>query len=572
MNLPRPGYGWIVFGVSLAIFLISPVRIPTDSRYSTLVSEALLRHGSVALDRQWFPGELPYQVETIHDHVYSYYPLGGPVLATPFLGALRLVGLSSVGPDGRFDEGHDVIAQALLAAVLMALFAALVFHTARAILPAGSSLLVALGAALGTQIWTTASRALWGDTFLALLFGIVVWLLVRLETGKPPRSPALLATVIAWSFFCRPTALVTAVAVTAYVALHHRRLLVPYLATGGAWLVAFVGWSWLTFGTLLPTYYRKGSEIQWRGVAEGFAGILVSPSRGQLVFVPSTLFVVYLAARYARRMPLRGLILPSLIAVVGYLLLIAIFPTWHGGHGYGPRYLTPLVPWLALLAALGLAGSLDPRARGRRWEWAGGAILLACGVLVQARGAFARETWVWNAVPDNISLRPARVWSVRDAQPLAGLLAPPMPRAIPAYVPGARLELSSPEAERFLIPGGWSGSEGTYRWTDGHRAELVFGLEAIEPLMLELELEPFLPRLRAREQRIEIELNAHAIGDVRITQPGIQTVEVHLPVSAVARENRLTFHLPDAAFASPLGLGRDPRQLAVAVHSLRIRR
>ena len=76
---------------------------------------------------------------------------------------------------------------------------------------------------------------------------------------------------------------------------------------------------------------------------------------------------------------------------------------------------------------------------------AGGAILLACGVLVQARGAFARETWMWNAVPDNISLHPARVWSVRDAQPLAGLLAPPMPRAIPAYVPGARLELSSPE-------------------------------------------------------------------------------------------------------------------------------
>jgi len=570
MNLPRPGYGWLVFVVSLAIFLISPVRIPTDSRYSTLVSEALLRHGSVALDPQWFPGELPYQVETVHDRIYSYYPIGGPVLATPFLGVLRLFGVSSIGPDGRYDEGQDVIAQAVLAAVLMAVFAALVFHTARAILPVRSSLLIAFGAALGTQIWTTASRALWGDTFLALLFAIVVWLLVRLETGKPPRSPALLATVIAWSFFCRPTALVTAVAVTAYVALHHRRSLVPYLATGGAWLVAFVGWSWLTLGTLLPSYYRKGSEIEWRGVAEGLAGLLVSPSRGQLIFVPSTLFVAYLVARYARRVPLRGLILPSLIAVVGQLLLFALFPTWHGGHSYGPRYLTPLTPWLALLAALGLRASLDRHAPGRRWELAGGAILLACGVLVQARGAFARETWVWNAVPDNISLHPARVWSVRDAQPLAGLLAPPMPRAVPAYVPGTRLELASPDAERFLIPGGWSGSEGTYRWTDGHRAELVFGLETIEPLMLELEVEPFLSR--GHEQRIELELNGHAIGEVRITRPGIQTVEVQLPAAAVARENRLTFRLPDAAFASPLGLGRDPRQLAIAVHSLRSRR
>src|SRR4051794_8610476 len=152
MNLPRPGYGSLVFVVSLAIFLISPVRIPTDSRYSTLVGEALLRHGSVALDRQWFSGDLPYQVETVHDRIYSFYPLGGPVLVTPLLGALRLVGLSSVGADGRYNEGHDVIAQALLAALLMALFAALLFHTSRAILPAGWSVLVALGAAFGTQI------------------------------------------------------------------------------------------------------------------------------------------------------------------------------------------------------------------------------------------------------------------------------------------------------------------------------------------------------------------------------------------------------------------------------------
>jgi hypothetical protein len=570
MKLRRPGHGWIVFVVTLVIFVISPVRVPTDSRYSTLVSEALLRHGSVALDPQWFAGELPYQVETIHDHIYSFYPLGGPVLVTPLLGALRLVGLSSVGADGRYDEGHDVIAQALLAALLMALFAALVFHTARAILPAGWSLLVALGAAFGTQIWTTASRALWGDTFLALLFAIVVWLLVRLETHKPPRSPALLATVIAWSFLCRPTAVVAVVAVTAYVALHHRQLLVRYVAIGCSWFAAFVVWSWLTFGTLLPTYYRLSSTIAWRGVAEGLAGLLVSPSRGQLVFVPVTLFVSYLAVRYARGVALRGLRLPLVTVLVGHLLLIALFPTWHGGHSYGPRYLTPLVPWLALLAALGLRASMDARARGRRWELAGGAILLACGVLIHARGAFARETWVWNVVPDNISVHPARVWSVRDAQPLAGLLAPPMPHVIPAYVPGARLEMASPDAGPFLIPGGWSASEGTFRWTDGHRAELVFGLETIEPLMLDLELEPFL--LRAPEQRIEIQLNGHAVGDVRITRPGIQTVEVQLPVAAVARENRLTFHLPDAAFASPLGLGRDPRQLAVAVPSLRLRR
>ena len=70
-----------VFTVLLVIFLASPVRIPTDSRYSTLVSEALLRHGSFALD-PWFTdrSSLPYQVEEIGGHVYSLYPPGGPII------------------------------------------------------------------------------------------------------------------------------------------------------------------------------------------------------------------------------------------------------------------------------------------------------------------------------------------------------------------------------------------------------------------------------------------------------------------------------------------------------------
>src|SRR5436305_1643532 len=93
-----------MFFVLLAVFLASPVRIPTDSRYSTLVSEALLRHGSFAVD-PWFTerSSLPYQVEEIGGHVYSLYPPGGPVMATPLVGLLRLMGLSSVGHNGRYD-------------------------------------------------------------------------------------------------------------------------------------------------------------------------------------------------------------------------------------------------------------------------------------------------------------------------------------------------------------------------------------------------------------------------------------------------------------------------------------
>jgi hypothetical protein len=412
----------MIFAITSAIFLASPVRGLTDSRYSTLVGEALLRHGSFVLD-PWFRDRtnLPYQVETVGGHVYYWYPPGGPVLATPFVWILAGFGLSAVGHGGGYNSGGDRIVQAVLAAFSMGLLAVVFLKTALLILPPRWSWTVALAGSLGTQIWTTASRTLWSDTFLVLILGAVVWLLVLHETKKRRLSAPLLATVLAWAYFARPTASLAIVAVTLYLALYHRGLLVSYLATGAVWIAVFVTYSWLLFGTLLPTYYRI-NRFSLHTLGSGLLGILFSPSRGQLVFVPVTLFVAYLVVRYWRSLPLRPLIMPALVTVLAYVMLIAAFDQWHGGHSYGPRYLTPLVPWLVLLAALGLHALLERRAPGMRIELAAGAVLLVCSVLVQARGACAPETWAWNKTPSDVSLHPERVWSWRDPQPLAGLL------------------------------------------------------------------------------------------------------------------------------------------------------
>lgn len=568
--LRRPGQATLIFAITAIIFLASPVRVPTDSRYSTLVSEGLLRHGSLALD-PWFARRtgLPYQVEVVRGHVYSWYPPAGPILAAPLVGVLALCGLSA-GHDGRYDETHDVVVQALLAALLMAALAALFSKTAQAILPQPWSWIVALGGALGTQVWSTASRALWGDTFLTLILGAVVGLLVLNETGRRRLSAPLLATLLSWGYFARPPASIAVIAVGLYLLLYHRRQVPAYLITGAAWLGAFVLWSWLTFGTLLPTYYWTNT-LSAPGFGTRLLGILVSPSRGQFVFVPVTAFVAYLLVRYRHSLPLPRMLVPALVAVVGQLALIAAFPLWHGGHSYGPRYLTPLVPWLVLLATLGLRALLDCGARGRRIELCAGALLLACSVIVQARGAWVRETWMWNFEPDNVSLHPERVWSWRQPQVLAGLVRPPLPETAPRLVPGTRLDFASPQAELYLLSG-WSGPEGTFRWTDGRAAELVFTLDDAAPMVLEMDLEAFLPPRRVREQRVRIELNGATVAMVRVSRRGVVPIAVTLPPTEPARVNRLTLGLPDAAFASPLGLGKDPRQLGVAVHELRLRR
>jgi hypothetical protein len=90
-------------------------------------------------------------------------------------------------------------------------------------------------------------------------------------------------------------------------------------------------------------------------------------------------------------------------------------------------------------------------------------------------------------------------------------------------------------------------------------------------LILQMELEGFLPRRRAPVQRVELQLNGHALETVRVNRPGTIEISVAVPAAALRRENRLTLRLPDAAFASPFGLGKDPRELAVAVHWWRLR-
>src|SRR6202012_3666180 len=100
-------------------------------------------------------------------------------------------------------------------------------------------------------------------------------------------------------------------------------------------------------------------------------------------------------------------------------LVIASFDKWWGGHCYGARLCSGLVPWLALLGALGLDGARRARAIGaladapaRAWA-AGAGLLVALSVAVNAVGAVSPATVRWNITPTNVDLDTERLWSWR---------------------------------------------------------------------------------------------------------------------------------------------------------------
>jgi hypothetical protein len=119
--------------------------------------------------------------------------------------------------------------------------------------------------------------------------------------------------------------------------------------------------------------------------------------------------------------------------------MFAVFAweNWWGGHSYGPRLLTELVPWLALLGILGVAAMLaaaePPAGRGlrrrRSVELAVGAALLVLSVAIHARGALSWDTVLWNYYPVDVDRRPARLWDWSEPQMLAGARRPLGPGA-----------------------------------------------------------------------------------------------------------------------------------------------
>lgn len=418
----------LVFVTTFAVFLASPVRSVGDSFYSLLVSEQLLTRGSftldeyfkVPLDPQSYPGingtrgPYPYQIETVGGHQYYYFPPGSSVLSVPFVAATRAVGVSTIAGDGTYDPRSERRMQAVLASFLMAALAVLFYATARLLLPVGWSLIGALVGALGTQVWSSAALALGSDTWGILLLGGVVWILLAHEAQGRPLPGAVLATLVAWMYIVRPTNVLVVLAVGVYLLVRDQRSWWRYLVVGGAWLAALVAYSWIHFHRPLPSYYLE-RWLTFERFWTPLAAHLVSPGRGLLIYVPIVLFVLWLLVRYARALRHPSLLALAGVVIVGHLVIISGFVMWHAGMAYGPRYTTGIVPWLFLLAILGVRAMLDcgpaPRA-----ALAAGVVLAALSVAIQSRGAFVLATWLWNTQPPIETHADEKVWDWRSPQ------------------------------------------------------------------------------------------------------------------------------------------------------------
>jgi hypothetical protein len=309
--------------------------------------------------------------------------------------------------------------------------------------------LLAAGFAFGSPVWSTLSRSLWSHTWMAFWITAAILLVigVRRTPGRGWKADAAfglgLGTTLFWAAFCRQHAVISAAAIGVSLMLHDRRVLAFTLLGGGAWAAALGAASLAYFGTAMPPSVYAAGMIDGHDMLNRFAWLMVSPTRGLLVYCPYLLAAIAIVIRFRHRVPDAGLLLPAAIALVGQTMLLASYNGWHANWAYGPRYYCDVLPWFVLIGAMSLAALrhskrdghaasfavLAPphspcKSRSLNWEsfaWAAAlALSFGWGVFVHERGANSKPAWMWNDLARTLGDEGA-VKDWRHPQFLAGI-------------------------------------------------------------------------------------------------------------------------------------------------------
>jgi hypothetical protein len=435
-----------IFSLCFIVFLASGGQnYPLDSEYSFLVSESILRHHTPALNGFVIPGldpqKLPshlspgawhpyYQLIRVNGKIQYLYPPGSSILSLPFVFGLNLCGLRAADRDRTFNEAHEGRMQQLVAAFLMAALVCMLMATASILLPFGASVAIALIAAFGTPIWSSASRTMWSQTWEITLAGCVVLMLLRAAERRDRPHPMILASLVSWAYFVRPTGAIVVLGVAIYLSFVDRRGFLVYAATGLLWLGGFIIYCWFTLGQFLPDYYHQVSVLRTVKLAGGLAGVLISPSRGLFIFAPVAIIPIYLMIRYWRDLPHKPLAVMAAGIVAANVVTVASWLNWWGGASVGPRLLTDTIPWFVVLAILGWKGHENDHLRARSDSpfhsrdltlIALTSLLAFFSVAINGWCATSRQPLRWNYQVD-LETHAERLWDWRSPQFLAGLI------------------------------------------------------------------------------------------------------------------------------------------------------
>src|SRR5271157_629303 len=336
----------------------------TDTIPAVLLPFNILDKGTLTLDNF-----MPYYNQTTNwwgtyyfyesqGHVVSSYPIVVPLLATPlYLPAFLMTKLLGI-PIDMGNHMFFLIAYAMekLAAGFIAALAGVIFYKLlREMFDRKISLIGLAVFALGTSTWTIGSQGLWQHGMSELLICLILLIIAKGMKTKKTWHFILLGALSALLVFNRPTNGLLLIPVLYYALRSELKSALAYIISGAVVAIPFLAYSLYYFGSIFGGYGGLGSSLTIDGlIPYRLAGLLVSPSRGLLIYTPIAILalagIFYVKGIKEPKM-MRVLYLFGL-AALGTILTYGAFPVWWGGGCYGPRFFTDIIPIIVLFVVL----------------------------------------------------------------------------------------------------------------------------------------------------------------------------------------------------------------------------
>jgi len=413
----------------------------------------------------------------------------------------------------------------------------------------------------GTSLASTLGTALWSHNFATLFALIAIYSSLKAAKDGCINQWPTIAIFLFFAYLCRPTMALLAPFVLLFLFTYDKTAAFKSASLLAALLGCFVGFSIHEFNQFLPDYYMP-QRLSGGHFPEALYGNLLSPARGLLIFSPFILLAWTCFGVSTKEFKLKvswlliGIAWPAM-----HLIFVSRFPHWWGGHSFGARFMTDVLPGLFLLTI-------------RTWPvaikslYSTSAIVLlviasAFSIYVNSyQGLFNMYTAQWNAEP-NIDKFPENIFDweypqfMHNKERHASRLIQRGLKFLPSISPD---EVFSHTSDKVIFIDWW-GAESTHRWSSGKSAKIVFVLNDQERANFKGGVSMSAGTLG--NQRLGIYLNGHKIYGGQLDAWHTVLDIAFDPSLLKAGGNSLRFDLPDARQPGT----SDPRVLALALRS-----
>lgn len=418
---------------------MSPVAASGDTRWTVFIAQSLLTEHNTNLDEYLglVQASRYYGVECVRDgrefilgdakvcesggDIYSFYPIGGPLLAMPFVFLMQHgleLGQPLLRPIARRAAGYPMVEsflradpiggygiyEVIIASFLIALTSVVLFWIAVQTLQPSWAAGLAGVFAFGTSAWSVGSRAMFQHTPSMLVISLTMLLLSN------ARWVSWAGLTTGFAYVVRPTNGLLLVLVTVYVAIEHRAVLFRYLAFAATELGAFAAYNLGTLGHLRSAYYTLTPPFPDSRLFIALAGNLVSPGRGLFVYTPILLFSIWGMLRAWKSGDSKPMTLLRCALIGGHWLAILVSDVLVGRSLIWSAPLSGHGPFIRALPHT-IVRTMANRTKGTGIRGLYGGV---SGVAIHAKGAFVRRAYLWNTTPQNVDDHPERVWDWSD--------------------------------------------------------------------------------------------------------------------------------------------------------------